>query len=97
VRHVVTDAIAAGVYLPLAMAARVAERQGMDVSHFPLAAYRQSSFYTMRTDALDRFGTQLEQRFTREEIESMMRSAGLTDIRFRNGVPYWCAIGTRKS
>lgn len=96
-RHLVTDAIAAGVYFPLATAARVAERRGMDVGQFPLAAYRRSSFYTMRTDALDRFGTQLEQRFTRDEIESMMRSAGLTDIHFRDGVPFWCAVGTRSA
>ena len=96
-RHLATDAIAAAVYLPLATAARVAERAGVDVVQFPLAAYRHSSFYTMRTDALDRFGTQLEQRFTRDEIESMMRAAGLVDIRFRDDVPYWCAVGTRKS
>lgn len=96
-RHLVTDAIAAGVYLPLASAARIAEQRGLDVSHFPLAGYRNSSFYTMRTDALDRFGTQLEQRFTREEIASMMTSAGLRDVRFRDGLPYWCAVGFRQS
>lgn len=96
VRHLVTDTIAAGVYLPLATAARLAERRGLDVGQFPLPSYRHSSFYTMRTDALDRFGTQLEQRFTRAEIESMMRAAGLEDIRFREGIPYWCAVGRRK-
>ena len=30
----------------------------------------------MRTDALDRFGTRLEQRFTRDEIKIMMENAG---------------------
>ena len=42
-----------------------AERLGTDVRHFPLSAYRDRSFYTMRTDALDRFGTRLERRFSR--------------------------------
>jgi hypothetical protein len=50
----------------------------------------------MRTDALDRFGTRLEQRFTRLEITEMMRSAGLEEIQFRDDVPYWVAVG-RKS
>ncbi|MCC6338243.1 MAG: class I SAM-dependent methyltransferase [Myxococcales bacterium] len=94
-RHLITDAIATGVYLPLAAAARLAERVGLDVSHFPLADYRHSSFYTMRTDALDRFGTRLEQRFTREEIAQMMSDAGLVNIQFRTGSPFWCSIGTR--
>lgn len=94
-RHLVTDAIAAGVYWPLARAARRLETLGLDVAAMPLSAYRDKSFYTMRTDALDRFGTGLEQRFTRNEIEAMMKHAGLTNIRFRDGVPFWCAVGTR--
>ena len=50
----------------------------------------------MRTDALDRFGTRLEQRFTKNQIQKMMEVAGLRDIVFSNKVPYWCAVGTRK-
>lgn len=52
-------------------------------------------FYVMRTDALDRFGTKLEQRFTRWEIETMLRDAGLIDIRFSETAPYWCAVGVK--
>src|SRR5690606_14720816 len=83
----VTDVIAAAVYWPLTRVALLAERAGADVRHFPLAPYRNYSFYTMRTDALDRFGTPLEQRFTRDQIRAMMEEAGLTDIRFRDGEP----------
>jgi hypothetical protein len=50
----------------------------------------------MRTDSLDRFGTQLEQRFTKIEIEGMMKAAGLTEIKFSNTVPFWCAVGIKK-
>jgi hypothetical protein len=50
----------------------------------------------MRTDALDRFGTRLEQRFTRPEITQMMENAGLENIRFSDGLPYWTAIGWKK-
>jgi len=49
----------------------------------------------MRTDARDRFGTPLEQRFTRKQIESMMQSAGLIDIKFSESAPYWCVVGLK--
>jgi len=68
---------------------------GMRVEGFPLAYYRNRSYYVLRTDALDRFGTRLEQRFTRAEVEAMMRDAGLGDIVFSPRAPYWCATGRR--
>ena len=49
----------------------------------------------MRTDALDRFGTRLEQRFTKNEINKMMETAGLENITFSKNT-YWCAVGFRK-
>lgn len=92
-RYGVSQLIAAGVYWPLARSAFVAERLGMNVSHFPLNYYRDRGFYSMRTDALDRFGTRLEKRFTKKQIEQMMTAAGLTSISFSPNAPYWCAIG----
>jgi hypothetical protein len=62
----------------------------------PLSVYRDKSFYTMRTDALDRFGTRLEQRFTAVQIRKMMQTADLDDICFSDGPPYWCAVGRRR-
>lgn len=94
-RKLVADVIAVLVYWPLARTARLAEALGRDPSTIPLSFYRRASFYTMRTDALDRFGTKLEQRFTRSEIERMLTDAGLVDIRFRDGEPYWCATAVR--
>jgi SAM-dependent methyltransferase len=94
-RKATTDLIAGGIYWPLARLAAVAEKAGANVANLPLSAYRRSSFYTMRTDALDRFGTRLEQRFTRAEIERLMTDAGLIDIRFSDDVPFWTACGRR--
>lgn len=94
-KHFVCQVIAATVYWPLARGAGLLEKLGAKVDNLPLADYRRMSFYTMRTDALDRFGTRLEQRFSRVQIDAMMRAAGLTDIRFHEGEPYWCAVGTR--
>lgn len=95
-RRSITTVIAASVYWPLSRTARLAERAGMEVGNFPLSAYRNYSFYTMRTDALDRFGTRLEQRFKKDEIRSMMLACGLTDIVFRDGEPFWCACGRKQ-
>ena len=92
----ITDLLAVLVYWPLARLSRLLEGLGFDVDAIPLSAYRRRSFYVMRTDALDRFGTRLEQRFTRREIEAMMRAAGLGDIRFSDSVPYWVAVGRKE-
>lgn len=92
-RYYATQPIALFVYWPLARLSKLLERLGFDVDAFPLSSYRHSSFYTMRTDALDRFGTRLEQRFTAPQIATMMRDAGLDGVRFSATVPYWCAVG----
>jgi hypothetical protein len=68
---------------------------GGDVSSFPLALYRDRSLYSMRTDARDRFGTPLEQRFRADAIRQMMTEAGLTNIRLSDLPPYWCAVGSK--
>lgn len=94
-RYLVTQIIAVFIYYPIARLSLFLDKFGFSVERIPLSAYRNCSFYTMRTDALDRFGTQLEQRFSRSEIESMMRNAGLTDIKFSESVPFWCAVGVK--
>ena len=94
-RKLITSAIAAMVYWPMARVARVVAGTGRNVSNLPLSIYRDASFYTMRTDALDRFGTRLEKRFTRSEILDMLTRAGLSDICFRDDEPFWCASGRR--
>ena len=94
-KAVICDIIAATVYWPLARIARFVENTGRQVENFPLSAYRHRSFYGMRTDALDRFGTRVEKRFTRAEIQALMTTAGLTSIRFHEGTPRWVAVGTR--
>lgn len=96
-KSIVTDVIAAVVYLPLARLALLCEKLGLNVDCWLLSSYRNTSFYTMRTDSRDRFGTPLEQRFTRREITEMMQAAGLRDIQFSETFPFWCAIGRKRS
>lgn len=94
-KALVTDVLAGLVYWPLARLARLVERLGGNPAPLPLSFYRTASFYTMRTDSRDRFGTPLEQRFTRDEIRQMMVAAGLRDVRFSSGEPYWVAVGIK--
>ena len=92
----ITNTIALLIYFPLARFSKFLFKIGVNVHSFPLSNYRNKSFYTMRTDALDRFGTKLELRYTRNEIEQMMITAGLINIIFSNSTPYWCAVGIKK-
>jgi ubiquinone/menaquinone biosynthesis C-methylase UbiE len=92
-KSVVAELLAVCVYWPLARGAQVSERLGGNIANWPLGAYRWRSYYAMRTDALDRFGTRLERRMTRAQIKTLMENAGLRDICFRDAVPFWCAVG----
>ena len=91
-----SDVAALVFYWPLARMARIVERSGFSVDNFPLSPYRHRSFYVMRTDALDRFGTRLEKRFKRAEIQRMMTQAGLTNVHFSDKAPFWVGLGFKK-
>jgi SAM-dependent methyltransferase len=98
VKEAACELIAIMVYLPLARLAK-ALRLWLPGSHLwrkvPLSFYADRSLYVMRNDALDRFGTPLEQRFAKAEIVEMMENAGLVDIQFSDSEPYWCAVGRK--
>jgi glycosyltransferase involved in cell wall biosynthesis/SAM-dependent methyltransferase len=96
VRLAVTTCIAATAYYPAARISRALDRLGVDVERIPLSLYRERSFYSMRTDAFDRFGTRLEKRFSREQMRDLMELAGLEAITISNDPPYWCAVGRKR-
>lgn len=97
IRSVISDLLAIIVYYPLARISLLLERMSISSKLIPLHYYKDKSFYTMRTDSLDRFGTKLEQRFSKKQIEAMLVDAGLEKINFSNQEPYWTAIGYKKS
>jgi ubiquinone/menaquinone biosynthesis C-methylase UbiE len=94
-KSLIAELLAACAYWPLARGARVFERLGGNVANWPLSAYRWRSYYAMRTDALDRFGTRIEHRMTQAQIRVLMEKAGLSGIRFLDAVPFWCAVGRK--
>jgi len=95
-RYVLSQILACCIYWPLARGARLAERCGKTVDSWPLAYYRDKGFYLMRTDALDRFGTRLERRFSRVDIATMLTAAGCINPVFSGHAPYWVVVA-RKS
>ena len=92
----ITSIIAYLIYYPLARFVFISEKLGIDVSNLPLSDYRNKPIYFMKTDALDRFGTRLEKRFSKDEIQRMLQEAGFRDIRFSKNMPFWVSI-SRKS
>ena len=95
IKHLVTDFLAIILYFPLARIAFLIEKLGISVTGFPLSFYRNCSFYTMRTDSRDRFGTPLEQRFTQSEIKELMLQSGFKNIVFSESEPKWCVVGIK--
>lgn len=96
IKRIVCDSIAFVIYLPLARLSQFISRFSENVAKkIPLSYYRKTSFYVMRNDAFDRFGTPLEKRFSKSEITEMLTRAGFTDIRFSNREPYWHVIAQK--
>lgn len=83
--------IAAVVYWPLARLSKLLKKLGADTSNIPLHHYADMPFVMLANDALDRFGTSLEQRFSRAEITEMLLGAGfdLTTLKFSKTEPFW--------
>ena len=68
IKNVACDLLAILIYFPLARFSLLLHFININSESIPLSYYKDKSFYTMRTDSLDRFGTKLEKRFTKSEI-----------------------------
>ena len=93
------DLLAVFFYMPFILCSRMLRFFGVSKkirSFIPLHSYENNSFYIIRNDSLDRFGTPLEQRFSKVQITAMMEAAGLTNIIFSDQAPYWHAVGQKK-
>ena len=95
-KHFICELIALFLYLPLARLAAYLDKIGILPDSWPLSYYKDCEYYVMRTDALDRFGTRLEKRFSRREIERILADAGLVNILFSNTNPFWCAVAVKR-
>lgn len=99
IKKIICDIIAITIYLPFVWIGKllIAVGQKKVADKLPLKFYQDKSFFIIRNDALDRFGTSLEQRFTKAQVISMMQNAGLQDIKISDIEPYWHAVGKKIS
>jgi len=49
----------------------------------------------MNNDALDRFGTRLEKRFSKQEITDMLTASGFKGIMFSADMPCWVCVARK--
>ncbi len=92
------DVIAIFIYMPLVLTARffrLFSPNGNFWKKVPLSYYADKSWNIIRNDALDRFGTPLEQRFSKTELIDMLTDCGLENIVVSDGMPYWHAVGRK--
>ena len=93
------DIIAISIYYPLVILTRflyLLFGTKRWIQKIPLSYYTDKSFNIIRNDTLDRFGTPLEQRFSKKEIIKMMENAGLSNLNFSDNEPFWHMTGTKK-
>ena len=96
IKKKITYFIALIIYYPFSRISNLFEKIGFNVKNFPLSYYKNKDFYFMATDSLDRFGTKLEKRFTKKEIEKMLLDAGFVDIKFSDNTPHWVTLAWKK-
>jgi SAM-dependent methyltransferase len=91
IKRIVCSSIAAIIYWPLARFSKLMNKIGMNTSNIPLHHYANMPFVMLANDALDRFGTSLEQRFSKAEITEMLALAGfdISTLRFSEIEPFW--------
>jgi hypothetical protein len=79
------------VYWPLARLSKLLSKIGISISNIPLHHYAEMPFVMLANDALDRFGTSLEQRFNKNEIVEMLEKADfdLSTLIFSKEEPFW--------
>lgn len=91
IKYLVTSTIAGIVYWPLARFSKLMNRFGVNTSNIPLHHYANMPFVMLANDALDRFGTSLEKRFSKAEITEMLYLANfdVSTLKFSDIEPFW--------
>ena len=96
---VLAEVIAVAIYFPLARFSSLLEKSGRDAQSIPLHHYANMPLYIMRNDALDRFGTRIERRFSRAEISELLFNTGfdVKTLYFSESEPFWTFAVQNKS
>ena len=99
IKFILAELIAITLYFPLARLSKLVSKIGISSGGVPLHHYKNLSFTVMRNDALDRFGTTLEQRFTKQDIEKMLTLANfdISTLKFSDSEPFWTFAVQKRS
>ena len=98
IKQIMAEIISFTVYLPFVFLARICKAlfpRKEWYKKIPLSYYHNKSLTIIRNDALDRFGTPLEKRFSKIEIERMLKNAGFFDVSFSQKPPFWHGIARK--
>jgi len=92
------DLLAVLLYMPFVLLCRFLKIIGLQkiANKIPLSDYANKTFFIIRNDSLDRFGTKLEHRFSKKQVIEMMEQSGLENIVVSPGSPYYHAVGRKK-
>ncbi|MFZ4058019.1 MAG: class I SAM-dependent methyltransferase [Ferruginibacter sp.] len=98
IKKYVCDFLAIVIYMPFVLWVRFLVLIGLRnlARKMPLSAYNNKSFFIIRNDALDKFGTKLEQRFSRKQVQEMMEKCGLENVVISDGTPLYHSVGRKK-
>jgi SAM-dependent methyltransferase len=91
------DVLAITTYMPFVLTGRMLKLIGLKniAKKLPLSDYQNKSFFIIRNDALDKYGTTLEQRFSKEQVITLMRNSGLDNIVVSPESPFYHAVGKK--
>lgn len=97
IKRTVCDILAVVLYMPFVYLCRFFYAIGLKkiAKKIPLYDYADKSFFIIRNDSLDRFGTTLEQRFSKEQVIELMEKSGLKNIVVSPASPYYHAVGEK--
>ena len=95
-KKLICNIIAILIYFPLSRISKLFKIIKIPTSFIPLNYYSDKSLYIMRNDSLDRFGTKLEKRYSKNDIKKLMEDSGLQNVIFNSGSPFWVSLGYKK-
>lgn len=97
-KNFVCELIAAIIYFPMVSICRILQLFGFAklANALPLSAYSNKSYYVIRTDSRDRFGTPLEKRYSQQDITGLLESNGFKNIIFSKNQPFWHGFAVKK-
>ncbi|KAB8028047.1 class I SAM-dependent methyltransferase [Fluviispira multicolorata] len=91
IKNISCDTMSILIYIPLIFSAKIVakifgEKWG---TRIPLSSYRNKNYYIIRNDCRDRFGTPLEKRYSKSDIEQLLMKNGFKSVVFSEGIPFW--------